>query len=54
MPSQICIQIMMSNSKGNTLYCGGVTIDHEGEKLNNEGEKASCANGTLHASGVGL
>ena len=49
-----CTQIMMINSKGNTLYYGGLTINHEGKKLNNEGEKASCANNRLHASGVGL
>ena len=44
----------MSNRKGSTLYCGGVTINHEGKKLNSEGEKATCANGPLHASGLGL
>ena len=44
----------MSNSKGNTLYYGGVTINHEGKKLNYEGEKATCANSPLHASGLGL
>ena len=44
----------MSNRKGNTLYYGGVTINHEGKKLNNEGERASCANSPLHASDLGL
>ena len=43
---------MMSNSKGNTLYY--VTINHEGKRLNNESEKASCTNSPLHAHGLGL
>ena len=44
----------MSNSKGNTLYHGGVTINHEGNKLNNDGENAICAKSALHTSGLGL
>ena len=46
--------IMMSESKGNTLYYCGVTISHEGKKLNNAGDKASCANSPLHTYGLGL
>ena len=45
---------MMSNSKGSTLYYGGVTINHEGKRLNKQGEKATCANSPLYASGLVL
>ena len=45
---------MMSNSKGNTLYDGGVKINHEGKRLNNEGEKATCANSPLYALSLGI
>ena len=43
----------MSDSKGNTLYYGSVTINYEGKKLNNKGEKASCANSSLNAYVLG-
>ena len=54
MASQFLYTNNESNSKSNTLYYGGVTINHEGKKLDNEGEKASCANSPPHVSGVEL
>ena len=38
----------MTNNKGNTLDYGGITINHEGKKLNYGGEKTSCTNSPLH------
>ena len=45
---------MVSNSKVDTLYYGGVTINQEGKKLKNEDEKESCTNSPLYASGLGV